>query len=39
VRVEYNHGFTKLELAKVAELVREHEGAIQRAWHEYFGST
>ena len=39
VRVEYNHGFTKAELAKVAALVREHEAAIQRAWHEYFGSN
>ena len=39
VRVEYNHGFTKVELAKVAALVGEHEAAIQRAWHEYFGSN
>lgn len=39
VRVEYNHGFTKAELAKVTALVREHEAAIQRAWHEYFGSN
>ena len=38
-RFEYNHGFTKAELAKVAVLVREHESAIQRAWHEYFGSN
>lgn len=38
VRVEYNHGFTKVELAKVAALVREHEVEIQRAWHEYFGN-
>ncbi len=39
VRAEYNRGFTKAELAKVAALVREHEAAIQRAWHEYFGSN
>ncbi len=39
VRVEYNHGFTKVELAKVATLVAEHEAAIQRAWHEYFGGN
>jgi len=39
VRLEYNHGFPKTELAKVAGLVREHEAAIQRAWHEYFGSN
>ena len=39
VRVEYNHGFAKAELAKVTALVREHEAAIQRAWHEYFGSN
>jgi len=31
VRIEYNHGFTKIELAKVAALVRGHEDAIQRA--------
>ena len=37
VRLEYNHGFTKVELAKVTVLVREHDVAIQRAWHEYFG--
>ena len=34
VRLEYNHGFTKVELAKVTVLVREHDVAIQRAWHE-----
>lgn len=39
VRVEYSHGFAKAELAKVTVLVREHEAAIQRAWHEYFGSN
>jgi Domain of unknown function (DUF4160) len=38
VRIEYNRGFTKIELAKVAALVREHEAMIQRAWHEYFGN-
>jgi len=38
VRLEYNHGFTKIELAKVIALVREHETAIQRSWHEYFGT-
>jgi hypothetical protein len=39
VRVEYNRGFAKAELARVTALVREHEAAIQRAWHEYFGSN
>jgi hypothetical protein len=39
VRLEYNHGFTKIELAKVAGLVREQDAAIQGAWHEYFGSN
>jgi hypothetical protein len=39
VRLEYNHGFTKVELAKVTVLVREHDVAIQRAWHEYFGGN
>ena len=39
VRVDYNHGFTKLELAKVAALVNKHEALIQGAWHEYFGSN
>ena len=39
VRVEYNHGFGKAELAKVTALLREHEAAIERAWHEYLGSN
>ena len=39
VRLDYNHGFTKVELATMAALVREHEAAIQRAWHEYFGGN
>lgn len=38
VRIEYKHGFSKTELAKVAALVRKHESAIKRAWHEYFGT-
>lgn len=37
VRVEYNRGFTMVELAKVTALVRANEAAIQKAWHEYFG--
>lgn len=37
VRVEYNHGFTKVELTKVTALVRANEAAIRKAWHEYFG--
>jgi hypothetical protein len=37
VRVAYNHGFSPKELSTVAELVREHETAIEKAWHEYFG--
>lgn len=39
VRVEYNHGFTRVEVAKVAALVHANEAAIQRAWNEYFGSN
>lgn len=38
VRVEYNHGFSLAELAKVTALVREHEADIEKAWHEHFGS-
>lgn len=37
VRVEYNRGFTMVELAKVTALVRANEAAIQKAWYEYFG--
>jgi len=37
VRLEYNHGFARAELARVEMLVREHEDAIRKAWDEYFG--
>ena len=38
VQLEYNHGFSTAELKKVEAVVREHEAAIERAWHEYFKS-
>jgi hypothetical protein len=31
VRVEYNHGFSQAELAKVVALVRKHESEIREA--------
>ena len=39
VRVEFNHGFSNAELARVEALVRQHEPQIRKAWHEYFGGT
>ena len=38
MRLEYNHGFSPAELARVTALVREHESDIEKAWHEHFGS-
>ncbi len=37
VRVASNHGFTPNELNRIAPIVREHEAALLKAWHDYFG--
>jgi hypothetical protein len=36
VRMAYNFGFSQTELNRIAALVREHEAALSKAWHEYF---
>ena len=36
IRVAYNYGFSPKELKRIAGLVREHEAALSKAWHEYF---
>jgi hypothetical protein len=36
VRNGYNHGFALAELNRIAALVRQHEGELVKAWHEYF---
>ena len=38
VRLDYNRGFASAELNRVTAVVREHEAAIVKAWHEYFKS-
>jgi hypothetical protein len=32
----YNYGFSQAELNRIAAIVREHEAALSKAWHEYF---
>jgi hypothetical protein len=32
----YNHGFSQTELNRIAAIVRKHEAALSKAWHEYF---
>ena len=36
VRLEYNHGFSQMELKQIAAIIRQHEAALTKAWHEYF---
>ena len=36
VRMAYNFGFSQTELNRIADLVREREAALSKAWHEYF---
>ena len=32
----YNYGFSQTELNRIAAIVRKHEAALSKAWHEYF---
>ena len=36
VRMAYNYGFSETELNRIAAIVRKHETALLKAWHEYF---
>ena len=36
VRVAYNYGFSETELRRIAGIVRKHEAALSKAWHDYF---
>ncbi len=38
IRLAYNHGFSAAELNKIADLVRQHESELAKAWHEHFES-
>ena len=38
VRLEYNRGFAKNELNRITALAHEHQAALVRAWHDFFGS-
>ena len=34
--MEYNYGYSETELNRIAAIVRKHETALAKAWHEYF---
>jgi hypothetical protein len=36
VRMAYNYGFNDVELSRIAAIVQEHEGALSKAWNDYF---
>lgn len=36
VREAHNHGFNPNELNRIAAIIREHEAALLKAWHDYF---
>ena len=36
VRLQDSGGFPRGELARIIRLVREHEAALLRSWHDYF---
>ena len=36
VRMAYNYGFSETELNRIAGIVRKHEAALSKAWHDYF---
>ena len=37
VRFQSSGGFGRSELSKIEKTIRENEGAIMEAWHDYFG--
>ena len=36
VRMAYNYGFSESELNRIADIVREHEAILSKAWYDYF---
>jgi hypothetical protein len=36
VRIAYNYGFSETELNRIVGIVRKHEAALSKAWHDYF---
>jgi hypothetical protein len=38
VQLEFNRGFAQNELSKIEGLVREHQAALLKAWHDFFKS-
>jgi len=36
VRIAYNYEFSETELNRIAVIVRKHEAALSKAWHDYF---
>jgi len=36
VRMAYNYGFSETELNRIASIIRKHEAALSKAWHDYF---
>jgi hypothetical protein len=38
VQLEHNDGFAQNELNKLLAVVRDHQAALLRAWHDFFGT-
>lgn len=38
VRLQESGGFPRSELARIILMVREHEAALLRSWHDYFAN-
>ena len=36
VRMQESGGYSRVELARIIYVVREHEAALLRSWHDYF---
>ena len=36
IQMAYNYRFNQTELKRIAAIVRKHEAALSKAWHEYF---
>jgi hypothetical protein len=38
VRLQSSGGFARVELNKIADIVRKHRPQLLESWHEYFGN-
>jgi hypothetical protein len=37
IRLQYNDGFSRMELKNIREIIEENQKAMIEAWNEYFG--